>query len=108
MGGNSTNLSSVKEIVPTEYHNYLDIFDEDKANRFPDSRSWDHKIEMKEDFEPKSFSPYKLTPGKQAELDKFLKENLDKNYIRPSQSPMASPMFFVAKKDGKLRPCQDY
>ena len=21
---------------------------------------------------------------------------------------MASPMFFVAKKDGKLRPCQDY
>ena len=54
---------SVKEIVPMEYHDYLDVFDEDKANRFPNSRSWDHKIEMKEDFEPKSFSPYKLTPG---------------------------------------------
>ena len=63
---------------------------------------------MKEDFEPKSFSPYKLTPGEQMKLDKFLKENLDKGYIQPSQSPMASPMFFVAKKDGKLRPCQDY
>ena len=63
---------------------------------------------MKEEFEPKSFSPYKLTPGEQLELDKFLKENLEKGYIRPSQSPMASPMFFVAKKDGKLRPCQDY
>ena len=62
---------SVKEIVPTEYHEYLDVFDEDKANRFPDSRSWDHKIEMKEDFEPKSFSPYKLTPGEQTELDKI-------------------------------------
>jgi Reverse transcriptase (RNA-dependent DNA polymerase) len=24
------------------------------------------------------------------------------------QSPMASPFFFVKKKDGKLRPCQDY
>ena len=94
---------SVKEIVPMEYHDYLDVFDEEKANCFPDSRSWDHKIEMKEDFEPKSFSPYKLTPGEQPELDKFLKENLDKGYIRPSQSPMASPMFFVAKKDGKLR-----
>jgi RNase H-like domain found in reverse transcriptase/Reverse transcriptase (RNA-dependent DNA polymerase) len=41
-------------------------------------------------------------------LDKFLKENLKKGYIRPSQSPMASPFFFVSKKDGKLRPCQDY
>ena len=41
-------------------------------------------------------------------MDKFLKENLDKGYIQPSQSPMASPFFFVDKKDGKLRPCQDY
>ena len=37
----------------------------------------------------------------------FLKENLDKGYIWPSQSPMGSPFFFVDKKDGKLRPCQD-
>ena len=33
---------------------------------------------------------------------------LGKGYIQPSQSPMASPFFFVDKKDGKLRPCQDY
>jgi Reverse transcriptase (RNA-dependent DNA polymerase) len=44
----------------------------------------------------------------QLELDKFLKENLEKGYIRPSQSPMASSFFFVSKKDGKLQPCQDY
>ena len=28
--------------------------------------------------------------------------------IRPSKSPQASPFFFVKKKDGKLRPVQDY
>ena len=33
---------------------------------------------------------------------------MEKGYIRPSQSPMASPFFNVKKKDGKLRPCQDY
>jgi hypothetical protein len=38
----------------------------------------------------------------QAELDKFLKENLDKGYIKPSQSPMASLFFFIKKMDGKL------
>jgi hypothetical protein len=73
-----------EQLVPTEYHNYLDIFDEDKANQFPDTRPWDHKIEMKSGFEPKSFKTYNLTPEEQIELDKFLKENLDKGYIKLS------------------------
>ena len=63
---------------------------------------------MKEGFEPKSFKNYNLTPEEQVELDVFLKEILEKGHIRPSQSPMASSFFFVNKKDGKLRPCQDY
>ena len=69
---------------------------------------WDHKIDIKEGFEPKSFKDYNLTPEEQKELDKFLDENLEKGYIWWSQSPMASPFFFVKKEDGKLRPCQDY
>ena len=63
---------------------------------------------MKPDFEPKSFKNYNHTPVEQIELDKFLKENLEKGYIQKSKSPMASPFFFVKKKDRKLRPCQDY
>ena len=57
---------------------------------------------MKEGFEPKSFKNYNLTPAERIELNKFLKENLEKGYIKPSQSLMASPSFFVNKKDGKL------
>src|SRR6202789_2621471 len=98
----------IEKLVPEEYHEYLDVFDEEKENRFQEERSWYHKIEMKEGFEPKSFKSYNLTPEEQIEQDKFIKENLEKGYIRPSQSPMASPFFFVKKKDGKLRPCQDY
>jgi hypothetical protein len=74
-----------KQLVPAEYHKYLDIFSEEKAHRFPKSRPWDHKIEIKEGFEPKSFKNYNLTPAEQLELDKFLKENLKKGYIQPSQ-----------------------
>jgi len=99
----------LKEQIPEEYHEFLDVFDKEKADRFPDERVWDHKIELKDGFVPKSFKNYNLTPVEQVELDKFLKENLEKGYIRPSKSPMASPFFFVSKKDaGKLRPCQDY
>ena len=90
----------IEQIIPEAYHDYLDIFNETKADRFPGPRSWDHKIELKEGFEPKSFKTYNLIPEEQTELDK--------GYIRPSQSPMASPFFYVKKKDGKLRPCQYY
>jgi hypothetical protein len=44
-----------KQLVLTEYHEYLDIFSQEKAHRFPKSRPWDHKIEIKEGFEPKLF-----------------------------------------------------
>jgi len=93
----------LEEQIPPEYHEYLDVFDEEKADHFPESQIWDHKIEMKEGFDLKSFKMYKLTLAEQTELDKFLKENIDKGYVRPSQSPMASPFFFVNKKEtGKL------
>jgi len=99
----------LKDQIPEEYHEFLDVFDKKKADRFPEERIWDHKVKLKDGFVPKSFKNYNLTPIEQVELDKFLKENLEKGYIRPSQSPMASPFFFVSKKDaGKLRPCQDY
>jgi hypothetical protein len=91
-----------EQLVPAEYHEYLDIFSEEKAHHFPESRPWNHKIKMEEGFDPKLFKNYNLTLAEQIELDKFLKENLEKGYIRPSQSPMASPFFFVSKKDGKL------
>jgi hypothetical protein len=41
-------------------------------------------------------------------LDLFINEQLEKGYIRPSKSQYASSFFFVKKKDGKLRPVQDY
>jgi hypothetical protein len=51
---------------------------------------------------------YNLTFDEQKELDAFLKENLDTGHIRPSKSPFASAFFSIKKKDGKLRPIQDY
>ena len=60
------------EQIPEEYHKFIRVFDEEEANRFPKSRVWDHKIELKEGFQPKSFKTYNLTPKEQKELDAFL------------------------------------
>ncbi len=49
-----------------------------------------------------------MNRNEQEQLDKFLDENLESGRIRPSKSPFASPFFFIKKKDGTLRPVQDY
>ena len=49
-----------------------------------------------------------MSPNEQDELDRFLDDNLTSGRIRPSKSPMASPVFFIKKKDGSLRFVQDY
>ena len=72
----------MEEQVPKEFHKYLDVFSEEKVAQFPEPWTWDHKIEMKDSFIPKSFKTYNLTPQEQIELDKFLKENSEKGYIR--------------------------
>ena len=51
---------------------------------------------------------YPLNVKEQEKLDKFLEEHLKSGWIRPSKSPCTAPFFFVKKKDGSLRPVQDY
>uniref|UniRef100_A0A0W0FNV5 Reverse transcriptase domain-containing protein n=1 Tax=Moniliophthora roreri TaxID=221103 RepID=A0A0W0FNV5_MONRR len=99
----------IEELVPDYLLGYKDRFEKGKAERFPPSRSYDHAIDLKPDFVPRNCKLYPLSPVEQQEQDKFLEENLRKGYIRKSKSPMASPFFFVAKKEkGALRPTQDY
>jgi transposase InsO family protein len=49
-----------------------------------------------------------LSPKEALAMDQYISESLTKGFIRPSHSPVAAPCFFVAKKDGTLRPVQDY
>jgi len=48
----------VKKAVPVEFHEYLDVFSNEKSTRFPKSTPWDHKIELKEGFQLKSSKIY--------------------------------------------------
>src|SRR6185503_1668814 len=87
----------------------LSVFDEQTSHQQPKRRPWDHAIDLKKDFQPNAkCKVYPLSQPEQEELRKFLDESLEKGYIKKSQSPHASPFFFIKKKNGKLRPVQDY
>ena len=85
------------------------MFSEKESQCFPGPRIWDHAIELKEGA-PSTLpgKVYPLTQVEQKTLEEFKQEHSKKGYIRPSKSPYASLFFFIKKKDGKLRPVQDY
>nr|VWO97963.1 BZIP domain-containing protein [Ganoderma boninense] len=98
-----------EEIVPEEYRAYAKVFSEGESERLPEHKPCDHAIDLKPDApETIRSKVYPMPVNEQEELDRFLDENLRKGYIVPSKSPIASPVFFVKKKDGKLRLVQDY
>ena len=97
------------EHIPEEFRRYAKVFDEQASYRLPAHRPWDHAIELIPNAPPwKRTGIYSLTPLEEQALKEWLHDSLEKGYIRPSKSPMASSFFFVAKKDGKLRPVQNY
>uniref|UniRef100_A0A0W0F8S2 Pro-pol protein n=1 Tax=Moniliophthora roreri TaxID=221103 RepID=A0A0W0F8S2_MONRR len=104
-----TVKKDIDELIPKYLLGYRDRFEKGKAKQFPPSRTYDHAIDLKLDFVLRNCKLYLLSPAEQIEQDKFLEENLQKGYIHKSKSPMASPFFFVAKKEKRaLRPTQDY
>jgi hypothetical protein len=92
-----------------EYQEFARLFSDEAADRFPPSREWDHAIDLKPGApDAMDCKVYPMTRDEDGSLEKFIDEMVGKGYIRPSKSPYALPFFFVKKKDGKLRPVQDY
>ncbi len=95
-------------LIPDQYKEFSSVFSKSSFDELPEKRKWDHAIELKDDFKEKFTKVYPLNPHEQKQLDEFIEENLATGRIRPSKSPMASPVFFIKKKDGSLRLIQDY
>ena len=51
---------------------------------------------------------YRYPPKQKTEIERLIKDMLQKSIIQPSHSPFASPILLVKKKDGSRRFCVDY
>jgi hypothetical protein len=94
--------------LPSYYHEFLPVFDHKAADILPPHRDCDHTIELKPGTTPPSGPLYNMSVDELEVLRKFLKDNLDKGFIRTSSSPAASPVLFAKKPGGGLRFCVDY
>jgi hypothetical protein len=97
-----------EDIVPTSLHSYANVFCETAFDSLAEHHKWDHTIELEREPSPGFCKVYPMTLTEQTEMDAFLEEALATGRIRQSKSPLGAPVFFIKRKDGKLRFVQDY
>jgi len=106
-----TKNSDIKlfcELTHECLHDFDNVFSEGAFNSLPERRKWDHAIELEHGPSPGFRKVYPMTREEQGKLDVFLEEALRTGHIRQSKSLIGAPVFFIQKKDGKLRFVQDY
>lgn len=94
--------------IPPAYRALQDVFSKRLATRLPPHRPWEFAIDLLPGATLPKGRIYPLSIPEQKAMEEYVQEALRQGFIRPSTSPAASSFFFVAKKDGGLRPCIDY
>jgi len=107
---NSTKLAETPDLsnIPSKYHKFADVFSKTKAEVLPPHRPYDLKIDLEEGAQPPVGPIYSLSASEQEALKKFIEENLNTGFIRPTSSPHGILVLFVKKKDGSLYLCVDF
>ena len=94
--------ASVQQLVDSQAHLFRDL------DSLPPSREFDHQIPLLPGVKPINIKPYRYSPTQKDGIERQVKEMLSNGIIRPSQSPFASPVILVKKKDDSWRFCVDY
>lgn len=103
-----TDSKDPSVLVPSEYHEFLDVFSKATADELPSRRPYDHHIPIAEGAKIPTSRIYPLSASELETLAKYIEDNMRSGFIRQSSSPVGAPILFVKKKDGSLRLCVDY
>jgi len=107
---NSAKLAETPDLsnVPSEYHEFADVFSKTKAEVLPPHHLYDLEINLEEGAQPLVGPIYSLSASEQEALKEFIEENLNTGFIRPTSSPHGVLVLFVKKKDSSLCLCVDF
>jgi len=80
---NSAKLAEAPNLsnVPSEYHEFADVFSKTKAEVLPPHHPYDLKINLEEGAQPQVGPIYSLSASEQEALKEFIEENLNMGFI---------------------------
>ncbi len=94
--------------VPTEYHDFQEVFSKVKATSLPPHRPYDCAIDLQPGTSPPKGRQFSLSALEKKAMKKYINDSLAAGIIRPSSSRAGAGFYFVEKNDKSLRPCIDY
>uniref|UniRef100_A0A8C5MT48 ribonuclease H n=1 Tax=Leptobrachium leishanense TaxID=445787 RepID=A0A8C5MT48_9ANUR len=94
--------------VPECYMALKEVFSKTRTEVLPPHRPYDCAIELLPGTMPPRGHVYPLSQRENDIMEEYIRENLERGFIRRSSSPAGAGFFFVSKKEGDLRPCIDY
>lgn len=86
---------------------FADVFPDDLPSGLPPIRGIEHQIDLIPGAMLPNKPAYRCNPEEAKELQRQVRELLDKGFVQESLSPHAVPVILVPKKDGSMRMCID-
>ena len=102
------NTAELMIKLPSEYHDFANVFDKQAVKVLPLRHFYNHKIELESLNSLLKSWLYVMFRKKLQKVKEYLFENLDKGFIILSKAPFAFLILFVIKSDDSLRFCIDY
>ncbi|XP_021309129.1 uncharacterized protein LOC110432673 [Sorghum bicolor] len=86
-----------------DVEDFEDVFPDEVPAGLPPLRGIEHQIDLVPGASLPNRPAYRANPEETKEIQRQVKELLDKGYVRESLSPCAVPVLLVPKKDGSWR-----
>jgi hypothetical protein len=99
--------SSLPSVFLDLLQDFEDVFPDEIPAGLPPLRGIEHQIDLVPGASLPNRLAYRTNPEETKEIQRQVKELLDKGYVRESLSPCAVPVLLVPKKDGSWRMCVD-
>jgi transposase InsO family protein len=95
--------------LPDYLQDFQDVFQSRQTGLPPRRPGVDHAIKLRDaNIELPTRRPYPMSPKELQAVKAYIDDQLQKGNIRPSTSPVASPVILVRKPQGGIRVCVDY
>ncbi len=96
--------------ISKELYTTIDVYEisEQSEMSLSEHKSWDHKILLLNDKQPKWMLLYSMSKNQLKKVRTYLDKNLKRGFIRSSKSLTEYSILFVSKKDGTKQLCVNY
>ncbi|RFU31042.1 hypothetical protein B7463_g5289, partial [Scytalidium lignicola] len=98
----SKEANRMQPVIPSEYDDYLNVFNTNLTGILPPYTSLEHHINLEEGQTSPWGLIYALAEDELAVLHDYLEAATQKGWIRPLISPARAPILFIPKPGGKL------